>query len=112
MTGIERIAKERQRQIFKEGWTHAHDDGHVNGEMATAAACYAAPDKVFFERVTNPEHLTPGHIRPGKVYYHDPFPWDEDWDRRGDFDRIRQLEIAGALVAAEIDRLLRLEMLK
>ena len=37
MSGIERIAKERQRQIEQEGWTPEHDDHHAEGEMAAAA---------------------------------------------------------------------------
>lgn len=35
------IAKERERQMSAEGWTHAHDDSHDCGELAYAAACYA-----------------------------------------------------------------------
>lgn len=36
MTGIERIAAERRRQIGEEGWTPEHDAQHVNGELAEA----------------------------------------------------------------------------
>lgn len=35
------IADERNRQIKEEGWTPEHDDSHVDGELAVAAACYA-----------------------------------------------------------------------
>ena len=35
------IARERERQIAQEGWTPEHDDGHVHGELAAAASCYA-----------------------------------------------------------------------
>jgi hypothetical protein len=41
MNGIEAIAAERRRQIEAEGWSAAHDDQHVNGELAGAAAAYA-----------------------------------------------------------------------
>lgn len=41
MTGIERIAKERQRQIEEEGWTAEHDEQHTHGELAAVAALYA-----------------------------------------------------------------------
>ena len=41
--GIRLIAAERQRQVDVEGWTPAHDDEHDEGELAIAAACYAAP---------------------------------------------------------------------
>lgn len=36
------VVAERQRQIEREGWTPVHDDEHEQGEMAMAAACYAA----------------------------------------------------------------------
>jgi hypothetical protein len=32
---------ERQRQISAEGWTHKHDDEWENGELVSAAVCYA-----------------------------------------------------------------------
>lgn len=35
-----------------------------------------------------------------------PWPWSDAWDKRKKHDRIRQLSIAGALIAAEINRLL------
>lgn len=114
MTGVELIAAERQRQITEEGWTPEHDDGHDSGELAMAAACYAAPEKIF----TIDE-------RANAVIYQDPFPWR--WDRRFHFgscrenpgnvlpdpdtyskaERIDLLTKAGALIAAELDRLQR-----
>lgn len=44
--------------------------------------------------------------RAGLVYFN-PWPWPTEWDKRGKHSRHRQLEIAGALIAAEIDRLRR-----
>lgn len=113
MNGVERIAKERERQVKVEDWTAAHDDGHEMGEMAMAAACYATPERLY-RLETHAKGMD----------FVDPWPdgW-EDSDKRphpddGNFvgnnaalsipKRIRQLEKAGALVAAEIDRLLRL----
>ncbi|HUX16326.1 MAG TPA: hypothetical protein VMW52_07615 [Phycisphaerae bacterium] len=93
MTGVERIAAERQRQIEQEGWTPEHDDKHVRWEMAVAAACYAVHNTTAI--------VKDGAGNPG-------WPWDEKWDKRNKHNRIRRLEIAGALIAAEIDRLLRL----
>jgi len=86
-SGVSLIAYERYRHICVEGWTPEHDDRHVDGEMAMAAACYAA------------DHWPWGAA--------DPWPWDAKWDKRGKHDRIRQLVIAGSLIAAEIDRLQR-----
>ena len=42
MTVIEEIAAERARQITHEDYDHAHDDKHRDGEIAMAAATYAA----------------------------------------------------------------------
>lgn len=91
-TGADLIAAERQRQMAKEGWTPAHDDEHVSGELAWAAVCYAAPGSVYSD---------------GSDMV-DPWPWAKEWDKRDKHDRQRRLVIAGALIAAEIDRLRRL----
>lgn len=97
MTGIELIAQERERQVSKEGWTPEHDDSHEHGEMAIAAACYA----VVGTDVMVTTYAT--------INGCDAFPWDPSWDKRKKHDRKRQLVIAGALIAAELDRLNRLE---
>jgi hypothetical protein len=104
-TGVERIVAERRRQIADLKWTPEHDDDHDGGELALAAVCYAAPDRVYVR-----DDFAAG------VQFKDPFPWGR-WDSRphdGNVlkDRtmaedIRLLEKAGALIAAEIDRLLR-----
>lgn len=100
MTGVELIAQERERQINKEGWTPEHDDDHELGEMAVAAACYA---------VSGLEVIVATKDSINGV---DAFPWDPSWDKRNKHDRKRQLVIAGALIAAEIDRLIRDEEYK
>jgi hypothetical protein len=93
-TGIELIAQERQRQIEKEGWTPEHDDEHDYGELAIAAACYAVEDTDAW--VTHPEADEDG------VRY---WPWaSEEWKPK---DTISNLVRAGALIAAEIDRINR-----
>ena len=92
MTGVERIAAERQRQIEIEGWTPEHDEQHRYGELPIAAACYAV-------HTTNARVLNPNG--------QDAWPWSPR-DKRQKHNCIRRLEIAGALIAAEIDRLERL----
>jgi hypothetical protein len=89
MNGAERIVAERQRQVSEEGWTPEHDDQHDLGELARAAACYATP------------RLLGGSLPP------QDWPWAVKWWKPTPNDRIRELEKAGALIAAEIDRLLR-----
>ena len=90
MNGIERIAKERKRQIEEEGWSEKHDDSHKSGEMAKAGACYAVR----------------GLVDIGLINRH--WPWSFSWWKPSPENRIRELEKAGALIAAEIDRLQRL----
>ena len=72
------IAAERQRQVSEEGWTPEHDDEHIDGYLAIAAA-----------------HLCCGFSDRWGLY---------DKHRH---NRQRQLVIAGALIAAELDRLAR-----
>lgn len=111
-TGAERIAAERQRQIEKEGYTAEHDDNHHDcGELALAAALYASPVRLYAQQ---------SRLHGGMTFF-DPWPWESWHDKRrprGQIEnprktprarRIRMLERAGALIAAEIDRLLREE---
>ena len=105
MTGILDIAAERQRQIEQEGWTPEHDDQHTDGSLAAAAACYAMPLKIeidgFGVTISEPDAET------DELHAGVPIGWPEGWsfhwwkpkDRRADLVR------AGALIAAEIDRL-------
>ena len=96
MTGIELVAKERKRQIEEEGFSPKHDAEHTDGELAMAAACYAAPEQVYIHTQAEDVH-----------HFVDPWPEDwHEWDKREEHSRIRQLAIAGALIAAEIDRLI------
>jgi hypothetical protein len=101
MTGIELIKEERDRQINEEGWTKEHDAEHCFGELANAAACYAMTD--FYKTrdmvfVKCEDEIT----RCVPVMW----PWDGKWYKPTQNDRIRELVKAGALIAAEIDRLL------
>ena len=83
--GVEMIDAERRRQIIKEGWTQEHDDEHQTGEMAMAAACYAV-----YPRTDIVEKLWPWKLKWWKPSY-----------------RLANLVKAGALIAAEIDKVLR-----
>ena len=99
--GVGRIAMERNRQIKALKWTPEHDYQHVGGELAQMALVYIDPDQ------------------------HE-MPWPrEDWDQEDDdhgseyfrrhlvdeakgnrAKRVEHLVKAGALIAAEIDRLI------
>lgn len=98
-TGAERIVAERQRHTDVEGWTPEHDAAQVNGELALAAVSYALPDR-------NRAHwLTALGQRLCPLFW----PWRPEFWKPAPDDRIRELEKAGALCAAEIDRLLAAE---
>lgn len=107
MTGVERIAAERQRQIDVEGWTPEHDDKHINGELAEAAACYANPTIAVDPRISTPEGWpwAAGWWKPG-IDYRNQFIRHSSLHGHVE-GRIRDLVKAGALLAAEIDRLQR-----
>lgn len=103
------IVAERRRQQVEKGWTAAHDDKHKDQSMAMVCALYAAPVPLY-------------EMTGGRRGYHfvDPWPdsWCGAWDRRrvdskGQLkersldEQVEDLTKAGALAAAEIDRLLR-----
>lgn len=94
-TGVELITEERARQVSQEGWTSEHDDEHSEGEIAEAAACYAS--------------LASEQAGGGGLALVPPvpaaWPWDESWWKPR--DQLRNLVRAGAMIAAEIDRMQR-----
>ena len=94
-TGVELIAEERQRQIEVEGWTKEHDAEHKNDELVKAAICYADPNVYYHQ-----ENRIMRFRIPNKFW---PAQWDIRWFKPT--DRVRDLVKAGALIAAEIDRL-------
>lgn len=96
--GASRIAAERQRQKAVEGWTPEHDAGHGNATLTKAAICYAIFAAAAPSVRDDVRHMIPAD-----------WPWENAWWKpgadNGDASRIRELEKAGALIAAEIDRL-------
>ena len=95
-TGIELIAQERKEQIEKHGWDADHDNHHTYGELRKVAAILAVQDtdaKVYDEG---------GFSSGGNV-------WGLEEKLRT--DSIHRLKVAGALIAAEIDRIQRIKTL-
>lgn len=102
MLGIEFIAAERQRQIEEEGWSIQRDcEEHRNNELVIAAMCYACPD--VDKKHSGPLAFFKGADCPAM------WPWNKEWWKPSSNNRIRELTKAGALIAAEIDRLLAAE---
>lgn len=96
---ISDIAAERQRQVGVEGWTPEHDDEHGNGELAQAAACYAAPRSVTHRHTLEGPGALPVHAGRNLLVW----PWDFDWWKPK--DERANLVRSGALILAEIERL-------
>ena len=82
-TGIELIAQERLEQIEKHGWDIANDSCYENEELLQAAVYCICQELEEW-----PE---------GWIYYFK--------EKILNKDRIGQLKVAGAFIAAEIDRL-------
>lgn len=100
-TGIELITEERQRQIKEEKWTSEHDAEFTDGQLADAAACYCIDTNRHINwnsfKVNAKAHI---EIERNLLW-----PWDIEWWKPTPENRIRELQKAGALIAAEIDRI-------
>jgi hypothetical protein len=85
--GVNLIKQERMRQICEEGYSPGHDDEHTDGVLATAAA------ELLVRSIG------------GDVINLCGDDFDDKWGlvRKHEKDREKQLIIAGALIAAEID---------
>ena len=99
MTGAILILDERDRQRDIEKHSSVHDDGFKDVELARAAASYLL-GYIY-------KNCSSGMLADiARSASDELFPWAEsDWKPKDD---IRDLVRAGALIAAEIDRLERL----
>ncbi|MFV0348602.1 MAG: hypothetical protein ACK5JO_08435 [Halodesulfovibrio sp.] len=93
MEGVLLIQRERLRQISEEGCTAEHDDAHTGYELSQAAAYYCIADDCHDSELVFPSTWDNAHMKRKGF----PFP------------TIKDLTKAGALCAAEIDRLQRLQ---
>lgn len=93
-TGVDLIAEERRRQVEELGWDQEHDQAHTDQALALAATCYAAPPS-FRGLTVSPLMCWPWNARSNPAMREQPTR----------AERIRELTKAGALIAAEIDRL-------
>lgn len=114
-SGTTLISEERNRQIESEGYNWEHDDSHTDGEIALAAAVYAIP----FEW----RNVTAG-LNGRSNILRTLWPWENHTFKPGYINgnsaslpnaqsvegRIKELIKAGALIAAEIDRLQRVKI--
>jgi len=90
-TGLELIALERARQV-EHGYTPEHDMEHADCSLRAAAAhLLESPDDPTGLSVTS-------------AVWGDGENWIEELYEKHRNDEVRRLVIAGALIAAEIDR--------
>lgn len=84
LSGIKLIAAERREQIEKHGWDMSNDEDYSDNELIKAAL-FAINSEVFEW----------------------PFEWDSKFRDKilNKPNKIERLKIAGALIAAEIDRI-------
>ncbi len=90
--GAALIVAERSRQIEQEGWTPEHDDKHDDGSLVAGAVTYAL------------EATFDGPVVKGS-WFRKFWMFEDFWFKPG--TKIRMLVKAGALIVAEVDRLLR-----
>lgn len=97
--GVEMIATERHRQASDHGYDAAHDDQHTDGSLLDAAGLIAY-DVRGGTHTTDPE-----------TEEDEDASWTERLaahvQRKYADDPIHRLAIAGAFIAAEIDRMKR-----
>jgi hypothetical protein len=95
MTGIEMIAKERKEQVEKHGFNDVHDDKSFNrcGELKQAAAYLIAETGTNHKDILIADYPDNWHVG-----------FKIKFARK---THIEKLVVAGALLAAEIDRLQR-----
>ena len=101
-TGSELILMERQRQIDEERLDELHDAKHVNGELAIAGALYALHASKVIERKHRGVFAEGATINKRCPIL---WPFEAGWWKPNPEEPVLQLVKAGALIAAEIDRL-------
>lgn len=97
--GAALIAAERRRQIEKEGFYAAHDARYAND------TCQLVSYAIFATTSDRGRDLRRTGVKSSPNW-----PWPDEWWKPGsdnsEASRIRELEKAGALIAATIDMLL------
>ena len=108
-TGIELIAAERQEQIEKHGRSLEHDDQHDEGNLIRAAVICASYsvlyEKFIYANGIRFDKVEMDHWELPVVYEGNVLQPNHLCSNK---KRIHQLKVAGALIAAEIDRIQRL----
>ena len=102
MNAIELIKSERDRQVSVKKFSIFADDRYRSGELIDAALSYSTAAAKQARGHDQP--VLKGMAASGEV----PWPWQDHWWKPSN-DPIRNLVKAAALIAAEIERLQRVE---
>jgi len=100
-SGVQLIAEERNTHVSR-GYNNSHDDTHTTGELADMAAIYACTHREDEVRDLTLRQFIWG-THPSHIYEHANRS-ELDWLTEQP-DRVTELVKAGALIAAEVDRL-------
>lgn len=108
-SGIELISEERQRQAEVKGYNKEHDEGETAFQLSSAAALFIvnAQNQYFKDHTHYDDKGDSARFQirqPDTKKWAIVWPWD-DRDGRKESDILASLVKAGALIAAEIDRL-------
>lgn len=103
--GADLIAAERSRQVEQEGWTPERDARYTGPELLRAAEAYLREAEFHIKYQGQPFDPRTGlDIEDERGFPASSWPWSDDsW--KPSPDPVRNLVKAGALIAAEIDRL-------
>jgi hypothetical protein len=108
-TGIELIADERKEQIEKHGFDSNHDKKFKRGSLSYHAAILATPTILYekYDSAVNKISFIVAEPFDNWKLPNQNFNGNEVIDNEllPKEQRIKQLVVAGALIAAEIDRL-------
>lgn len=92
--GCAKICKERKRQVDVKGCPTINDaHNYYDNELTRAALCYVAPPKERNLLNEDDDSLVSWY-----------WPFDDEWWKPTPDNRSRELEKAGALIAADLDR--------
>ena len=110
-SGIELITEERNEHPSKHGFNLEHDKQHEDSSLSWNAAILATPNILFckheFANVTTYEkaEVCEGWKLPSPNFGPNGSNVVIDNEKLPKTKRIKQLKVAGALIAAEIDRI-------
>lgn len=97
-TALHMLAMERVHQTENEEYDHEQDDNYHESQLARAAACYALPEsrRTYTHAVSSDDRGVPIN-----------WPWLPSYWKPTPDNRLRELQKAGGLILAEMERILR-----